>query len=58
MSPGPDIGTDPVRCRLDLMCDFTMGLALAAATVGCLVLLLLISARHGVASSVFRYVGF
>ena len=51
-------GTDVVRGRLDRLYGFAAGAGIAVAMIGCLSLLLLISARHGVASSVFRYVGF
>jgi hypothetical protein len=51
-------GTDLVRRRLDRLYDFAAGAGIGAALVACLVVLLLTSARHGVASSVFRYVGF
>jgi hypothetical protein len=47
-----------VRRRLDSLYDFAVGAGIAAAAAGSLTLLLLMSARHGVSSSVFRYVGF
>jgi hypothetical protein len=51
-------GTDLARHRLDCLYDFAAGVGIGTIAVGCLVTLLPISARHGVASSVFRYVGF
>lgn len=38
--------------------DFALGAATAAFAICCIVFLLLESARHGVSSSIFRYVGF
>ncbi len=51
-------GTDLVRCRFARLYDFAVGAGVGAASIGCVVTLLLVSARHNVASNVFRYVGF
>jgi hypothetical protein len=58
MSSGPDTATDLVRRRLARLYDFAAGAGIGAASIGCVVTLLLVSARHNVASNVFRYVGF
>jgi hypothetical protein len=58
MSPATDIEPGLARRPLDHLYEFAVGAGIGAAAVASLITLVWISARHGVASSLFRYVGF